>query len=374
MTEFLGRMRQTLSTVAVTVLHALEHEQAGLYMATMSGTVPGARSGDLAPFESLIISLTEYDDTDLAVRWHIYDETQLPEALARYDALAPEATEPPSPSFWADQVDRNHLDGGDEPFNAGDAAGYRAILRPDLRVHDFRSGHPQEYGREELMASLGFNFDDASLHKTGRLVGSRAPRLAVVEHDLRGTWGGSGPVELGLLSVSEVDDEGRAIRTALLEVGDVETAFDTLDEWYLEKRDPALPTDNVEYRRRYLARDWDGLRSLFAADLVVEDHRLTGRELHHSRDEYFEHVRSMRDQLVESDIRCIHLIECPQGLLALNQNHGTLDVGGSGEATPFETLVVIVQEWDADGLVCRWDFYDEYQMPEAVAQYEALTR
>ena len=81
----------------------------------------------------------------------------------------------------------------------------------------------------------------------------------------------------------------------------------------------------------------------------------------------------MRDQLVESDIRCIHLIECHEGLLALNRSSGTLDVGGSGEAMPFETLVVIVQEWDADGLVCRWDFYDEYQMPEAVAQYEALT-
>ena len=35
---------------------------------------------------------------------------------------------------------------------------------------------------------------------------------------------------------------------------------------------------------------------------------------------------------------------------------------------------MIVQEWDTDGLVRRWDFYDEYQLPEAVARYEAFTR
>jgi hypothetical protein len=207
----------------------------------------------------------------------------------------------------------------------------------------------------------------------GRLLGSRAPKLGLVEHELRGTWGSSGQVELGLLSVSEVDDEGRAIRTALYEVGQLDAAFDTLDQWYVETRDPTLPTDNVEYRRRYLARDWDGLRDLFAADLVVEDHRLTGRELHRSRDEYFEHIRSMLDQLVEADIRCIHLIESREGLLALNRNRGTIDVGGSGEATSFESLIVIVHEWDADGLVRRWDFYDEYQLPEAVARYEELS-
>ena len=81
----------------------------------------------------------------------------------------------------------------------------------------------------------------------------------------------------------------------------------------------------------------------------------------------------MRDQLVDADIRCLHLIERPQGCLALNSNRGTINVGGSGEAVPFATRVVIVQEWDADGLVRRWDFYDEYQLPEAVARYEALT-
>ena len=255
-----------------------------------------------------------------------------------------------------------------------DVAGYRSILHPELRVFDFRSGHPQEYGRDGLLASMGFDFDDASLQKAGRLVGSRAPRFAIVEHELRGTWRGSGQVELGLLSASEVDEEGRALRTALYEVGEVDAAFDALDQWFVEARDPALATDHVEYRRRYLARDWDGLAALFAADLVVEDHRLTGRELHRSRDDYFEHIRSMRDQLIESDIRCIHLIERPQGHLALNSNRGTIEVGGSGEATPFENRVVIVQEWDADGLVRRWDFYDEYQLPEAVARYEAFTR
>ena len=373
-TDFLGRMRQTLSRADVRTFHVLEHEQAGLYVASISGALSTTEPIDLAPFESLIVSLTEYDDTDLAVRWHIYDETQLPEALAHYDALAPKASGPSSSSFWADGLHRNHLDGGDEPFNAGDAAGYRSILRPDLRVYDFRTGHPQEYDREGLLASLGFDFDDAMLHKQGQLLGSRAPWLAIVEHELRGTWRGSGQVELGLLSVSEVDDEGKALRTALYEVGEVDAAFDTLDHWYVETRDPALAPDHVEYRRRYLARDWDGLAALFAADLVVEDHRLTGRELHRSRDEYFEHIRSMRDQLIESDIRCIHLIERPQGYLALNWNRGTIEVGGSGEATPFENRVVIVQEWDADGLVRRWDFYDEYQLPEAVARYEEFTR
>ena len=65
---------------------------------------------------------------------------------------------------------------------------YRAILHPDLRVYDFRTGHPQEYDREGLLASLGFDFDDVSLHKRARLVGSRAPRLGLAEHQLRGTW------------------------------------------------------------------------------------------------------------------------------------------------------------------------------------------
>ena len=307
-TDFLGRMRQTLSSADVRVFHVLEHEQAGLYIVSISGALSTTESSDLAPFESLIVSLTEYDDTDLAVRWHIYDETQLPDALARYDALAPEASRPSAPTLWTDAVHRNLLDGGDEAFNARDVAGYRSILHPELRVFDFRSGHPQEYGRDGLLASMGFDFDDASRgRRDGWWVAGpevRHRRARAARYVARVRPGGAGaPLGQrgGRRGPSSPDRpvRGRGGRRRLRRARSVVRRGER----------PCLG-----HRPRGVPAALPGPRlgrpaPPFAADLVVEDHRLTGRELHRSRDDYFEHIRSMRDQLVESDIRCIHLIE-----------------------------------------------------------------
>lgn len=368
--EVLAAMWAALPSVAVTPLHVLEHDRAGLGVATMSGSVDPGATGDLAPFETLIVSLNEYDDNDLAVHWHIYAEDQLPEALARFDALAPGAGRPAS--FWETAVHPNFLGGNDDAFNSGDEAAYRAILHPELRVHDLRAGHQQEYGLDELMTSLGFSLGDARLRVTTRPVGTRPPNLCLAEHQFHGTWGPSGEVELALLSVTELGEDGRAVRTALYDLDGLDAAFRTLEQWHLERRDPALPPNNYEHRRRYLDMDWDGLRELFAPDLVVEDHRLTGTEVRSSRDDYFEHILSMCDQLVDASIRTEHLIECPRGVLAQNVNMGTVDIEGTGDALPFENRLVVLMEWDADGLVCRWDFFDDYQLPEAVARFEEL--
>jgi hypothetical protein len=106
----------------------------------------------------------------------------------------------------------------------------------------------------------------------------RGERLALGRHRYRGSTADGGSFENEFLQVQEVDERGRAVRTAVLEVDDLETAVDILDEWYVVG-DGAPFADVwrlVNSTAAYNARDWDEFRSTFAPGAVIIDHRPAG--------------------------------------------------------------------------------------------------
>jgi hypothetical protein len=358
--ELLDGLRRQLSSVTTSVLHALEHERAGLYLASESGAVTATWAGDLAPFEYLIVSLTEYDETGLVVRWHLYDETQLREALARYDDLAPVAAQPTGGPGW-ERFERMRPPDIDE---------LAARLAPDVRIEDHRSlvGVPAD-GRDDVLDQLSKLQRDTSLRIWGELLATRGGRFALNEVHHRGTWGPSGEIEQSHLGLVEHDDDGRIVRMAFFEVEDREWASATLDEWYLAGRELGWPSMLSTVQ----AYDSGRLEELnLAPDVVWEDHRLLGLGTRRGRDQVIDLIDGMRRAASSMAISTLHALEHERAGLYVASESGSVAATGPGDVAPFEYLVVSLTEHDDRGLVVAWHIYDEAQLPEALTRYDAL--
>jgi hypothetical protein len=116
------------------------------------------------------------------------------------------------------------------------------------------------------------------------------------------------------------------------------------------------------------ARDLGAMRDCMADSFVIEDHRhLRVAELQ-DRDSHIAMVASAfelaQDYLVES-LR-VDAVE-PWGSVGLSRNTGTTTDGG-----PFETLVVALTAWDAEGLITRIEVYEPEDAASAIARLRTL--
>jgi SnoaL-like domain len=119
--------------------------------------------------------------------------------------------------------------------------------------------------------------------------------------------------------------------------------------------------------RAVAARDWEQWASLFAPDLVLEDHRPRGWGTLQSRHEYMKCVRTLLDLRPDARGRIDHV-------LALEDRRSLAEATwvGSRDDGPFEIPVVVVSVFGPDGRIQRAHVYDCDQLDAARACYEAL--
>jgi hypothetical protein len=122
----------------------------------------------------------------------------------------------------------------------------------------------------------------------------------------------------------------------------------------------------VRHVRAAAARDWEQLASVFAPDLLIEDHRPLGVFTVRSRDEYVASVRSLLELRPEARLRVDHV-------LALDDRRSLTVVHWEGVET-FEIPAAVVTEYGLDGVRRREDVYSLEQLDEAWARFAELGR
>jgi hypothetical protein len=187
---------------------------------------------------------------------------------------------------------------------------------------------------------------------------------------LRGRFASDGFV-VPILSLNEVDADGLATRTVVLDDTDLPTAVYELDQRYLvgEGAEHAwIGGPGAEFWRCYNERDWAGARRHLADEMVVVDHRQLGSGTTlQSADQLIEYVEAMVElvpDLIAFDVE--HPRIGRRGALSRHLATGT---SSDGAAVELETLVITGMR---DGRFVRSETFAPDRLDAAIARFDEL--
>lgn len=315
---FLGMRRsneEQFRQARIRALHVREAAGASIAVVREAGSHDPVIADELVPFESIWVQVEEYDEWGEECRhWHIFDESQLAEALELFHALSEDRAEP-------------------EFANAA----WEAFVR-----HSASRPAPL-------------------------LVATRGDRLALVRDE---TADGE------RLVVVEIDDEGAVAPPEALDAGDVKAGLTVLEERFEAQRDPRvlarLETTDEWYNDRERPARFESLP--LTEDFICEDHRLTGFGTLRSRAALLKSFRSIEDMLIDGTATTLHVRECSRARITATRMTGSVASEVVGAPVPFESFVFTIEVYDEWSTDCRhWHIFDESQLAEAFATYAALS-
>jgi class 3 adenylate cyclase/ketosteroid isomerase-like protein len=316
------------------------------------------------PFERDLLRLFVHAGDGRLTRIEWFDPSQEAEALARFDEISREGVETPRIENAASRCEDQFV----SAWNRHDWDGVAALHAPGYRYLDRRPMFQLDLDRPGFLEFIRQLFDLPYSRLAKQLLATRGERLALMRLrvDLEGR--DFGPSETESLVVGEVDAHGRRSAFVRFEADALDAAYEELDARF--DAGEAAPWANRLGRRierTINARDWEGLASLFAPDLVLEDHRSVGVFGLRSADEYVAVTRGLVELAPDATLRAYHI-------LALNEK-ASLGIGGwegHREGGPFEIVAANVNTWDAEGRVRHIDVYGLDQLDAARARYAEL--
>ncbi|MGH7895900.1 MAG: nuclear transport factor 2 family protein [Candidatus Binatia bacterium] len=316
-------------------------------------------------YERPFIHLCVFGPDGLTARNEFFDADRDAEALARFDELvtAPRAVRFENAATRCGDRFRDAWEARDwERVAAGFAPGFRVVdRRKMIRLELDRGGH---------LETLRLMFEMGSSRLTVQLLATRGDKLVLKRRRFEASDRDVGPSEIEVLDVVEVDDHGDRILSVLFDPDDLDAAYAELDERYAAGEAAPYARSWEVYRqvgRATAARDWEQLASVFAPDLVVEDHRPLGFGTFRARDQYVASVRALLDLRSDARFRMDHV-------LALDDRRSLTVVGWVGDEPEgtFEISAVVVSEHGSDGIRRRQHFYNLDQLDEAWARFAEL--
>jgi hypothetical protein len=177
-----------------------------------------------------------------------------------------------------------------------------------------------------------------------------------------------GPSEHEFLGMIEVNERGEAVAGVLFDPDDLDAAYEELDARFAAGEALGFRSTATfrVFQDAIATRDWARLRSGFATDFAIEDHRSLGTMHRLSRDGWVASVRSLLELRPDTVLRADHVLAF--------DDRSVLLVGGwigSREEGTFEIPSVVVGELGPDGFR-RWHVFDLEQLDAARACREAL--
>ena len=321
------------------------------------------------PFETQLCALIRFGADGRMTHTEVFEAEQVVEALARFDELIGRGTD--SVADWfenaAARTDRELFD----RFNARDWAGVEALAAPELAFDERRRMVRNTCGREVWLEQFRVLFDVPASRFTTKLLATRGERLSLSLHCFAGeVAGGGGPLEMDdHLVLHEVDGEGRIVAIVLFDLEDADAAYAELDARWTAGEALAHSLASkwlADYLRFFAARDWNAMATLFAPELVGENHRLVGWGTLHGPEAIVSTLQAQIELAPDTQERVDHVRTCENAVLFEYAWHGTY-AGGA-----FENLWIVLVELDDAGRGRRADVWEAEQLERALTRFAEI--
>jgi len=212
-------------------------------------------------------------------------------------------------------------------------------------------------GVETWIESLRFLSTEAQADR--EMIGSAGDRIALE----RIVWTGAG-FEIELILLTEVDAEGRLLRSIRFDPDDRRAAFDEMGVRFATGEGAEAPRTLIG--RAFNDHDWETHRDSFAPDAVAHDHRPLSLGVV-TRDEYTQSARAWAEMAPDVGVEVLRIIAWNRhGRVFLSRAFGTVRDGG-----PFENFFVGLHLCDGDRIQ-RLEFFDVDAANAALARFAEL--
>jgi tetratricopeptide (TPR) repeat protein len=337
--------------------HVRASENALLWVAAWVGTRDGG------PFETPWIIVSEHDARGRVVRFDQYDLDQLDRARARFaEVAAPRPTVARIENAATRSAQRTA-----EAWQARDWARLDALFAPGFRLLDRRALSFGEVDRERHLQNLRLSFDMPTSRYTSEVLATRGERLALSRMLWSGAGRVTGPSEIEWLEIAEMDGTGRFAAIVTFDSGDLDAAYDELDERYTTSEGGGRGWAELRsFLDAFARRDWEALGALCPSTLEVHDHRMLGWGVVDGR-AFVDLLRSLVELAPDVRLDTDHVLAGHGAALGVGVMSGTRE-GGTFELP----RSVSVHELDGSGGLCRIDMYSLEQLDEARARFETL--
>ncbi|MEO6028156.1 MAG: nuclear transport factor 2 family protein [Candidatus Binatia bacterium] len=328
-------------------------------------TTLGIGRASAGAYERECLLLWSWGSDGLLVRIECFDPDREAEALARFDELVAGSDAEP-PELFTNAASRA-FGTFQRCWQARDWDGVHATYHPAHRMDDRRRLIRLEVAGETFFANERMLFDDTASEWHGALLATRGERLALFRVHFTATVGASGPMEVEMLDLLEVDAAGRRTALVVFDPEDEDGAYAELEARY-EAGEGAMVLFGVSgFARGIATRDWDALIAACAPTFVEQDHRSLA-VLGTTRDAaaWAENFRVLVELAPDTVARFAHVRPCPRG------NLWTLTWQGSRAGGAYEIPLVGITQMDEQGKVERIDFYDPEQLDQAWARFAEL--
>ncbi len=338
-----------------TKIHEID-ECGAIYDLKVFGT-----NADGGTIEQSTIGISEMRDGRI-VRWEIFDERDRDEAQARFRELR-------IPSALVENAASRVASRGLQDAVAGDYESMRRMMRDDAAFDDRRKGVGSVLvGADKIIENARVIRDLGSIDASYETLATRGERVCIGRIYYRNA---AIDFDADMIELSELDPSGRMIFTALFDPDDADDAFRELERRYLDGE--CAPFKDVwdpivRVVAAYNSRDWVTLRSGFADDVVVTDHRLTSLGTMNGFDAFMESVEGLIG--VVPDLRCRIT-----GVGAIDVNNAMFDVVFSGTNTSGGDveLPACFIEVVKDGWIVRQEYFDLDDRAAAIRRFEELS-
>lgn len=338
-------------------------------------------------FERHILSLVTFATDGRIARWETFDADRVPEALVRFDALTASMESPSIPSRprgghgeeFANAATRA-MRAFERAWRARDWDGVRATYHPAHRMDDRRRLMRIAVAGEAFFANERLLFDGTTSEWRGDLVATRGERLALFRVRFTARSHDSGPMEVEVLDLVEVDAVGRRTTLTVFDPDELDAAWGELEARWRSSLD-AEPSGAERVRRAEIAtapgpdhllanaatataepvtacmnaHDWQGFAQFFADDFHLSDRRRVV-QLELDRDRYVAFTREVADGRAVRGASTPLATRGERLALARSTFHfADADVG------PSEIAFLNLTEVDARGRIVayvRWDLED----------------
>jgi hypothetical protein len=308
-------------------------------------------------FERSLAHLWIFGADGMLTRWEQTEGERVDELLARLDALL---AVPLASGF--ENAAAHAMRAFERCWRARDWAGARATFHDAHQMDDRRKLMRLSVSGETFFANERMLFEDTASDWQSVLLATRGERLALFRVTFTATAAGSGPMEVEMLDLVEVDTAGRRTALVVFDTDDLDAAHAELDARFDRTETAWVPV----FQRMFASRDWDAFPTLYAPNIAGHDHRPVGWGKRQGVAARIQPLHALVDLARDVRLRLDHLRTSDLGELFQGAWVGTRDGG------PFEIPIVAVHALDEHRKETRFDLYDPAQIDQALARFDEL--